>query len=332
MSGFGVVGSESCEVDWGESIMRVWQILGILLIVVLVVVLVFLYRLAAYVAKPVYHTVEDTSKLMKDQGFWRDYDAMKKEEWRISSYDGYIIHATYIPAAEPGDRYVIISHGYTGNRMGSLKYMHLFHELGYNCLIYDNRSHGDNRRGVCTMGKRESSDLLALIGYVYRRFGDDIYLGLHGESMGAALQIMALREKPRLQFIINDCGFARLMDVITHNAGKLLHLPRWICYPASLASLCYFGFSYAELNPIDVLKENRVPICFIHGAKDDFIPCSHSEQMCAATQGYSELHLFPEAEHAQSIDSDETLYAQVVRDFLQKIKERSYDKTDRIGS
>ena len=302
--------------------MEVWQVLAVLVIVLLVGVLFFFYRLTAYVARPVYHTVADTEQFMKDHGFWRDYDVMNKEELKVSSYDGCILHATYIPAAEQGNKYVIISHGYTSNRMGSLKYMHLFHKLGFNCLIYDNRSHGDNRRGLCTMGKRERTDLLMLIRYVYRRFGDDIYLGLHGESMGAALQIMALQEKPRLQFIVNDCGFARMMDVITHNARQILHMPRWICYPASMASRLFFGFSYTEMNPIDVLKENQVPICFIHGAKDDFIPCSHSQQMHEATQGYSELHLFPEAEHAKSIDSDEARYEQVVQDFLEKIEEK----------
>ena len=297
--------------------MKMWQIVAILVIVLLAGVLIFLYKLAAFVAKPAYHSVADTKRLMKEQGYWRDYDELKKEEWRFSSYDGYILHATYIPAAEESRRYVIISHGYTCNRMGSLKYMHLFRGLGFNCLIYDNRSHGQNRRGICTMGKRESSDLLALIRHIYQRFGDDIFLGLHGESMGAALQLMALREKPKLQFIVNDCGFARLMDVITHNIGTTLHLPRWLCYPASVASLCYFGFSYSELNPIDALKENRVPICFIHGEKDDFIPSSHSRQMYEATKGYRELHLFPKAAHAQSIDSDEARYRQIVRDFLE---------------
>lgn len=303
--------------------MKMWQIIAVLIAVLAGGILIFLYKLAAYVAKPVYHTTEDMTERMKEQGFWRDYEAMAKEEWRISSYDGYILHATYIPAAEPGNRYVIISHGYTCNRMGSLKYVHLFRQLGYNCLIYDNRSHGDNRRGICTMGKRESSDLLALIRYVYHRFGDGIYLGLHGESMGAALQIMALRGQPRVQFIINDCGFARLMDVITHNIGKTLHLPRWLCYPVSVASLCYFGFSYGELKPVDVLKENEVPICFMHGEKDDFIPCSHSQEMYEVTKGYRELHLFPEVEHAQSIDSDEARYMQIVHDFLEKIGENA---------
>lgn len=298
-----------------------WQILIILVILLPAGGLLILYRLAAYVAKPVYHTTDDTAQCMKEHGFWRDYDAMEKEEWRFSSYDGYILHVTYLPAAEPGNKYVIISHGYTVNRMASLKYMHMFRELGYNCLIYDNRSHGDNRRGICTLGKRENSDLLALIGYVYQRFGDDIYLGLHGESMGAALQILALGKKPKIRFVVNDCGFARLMDVIIHKSGELEHLPKWACYPASLASWFFFGFSYTEVNPVDALKENRVPICFMHGADDHFIPCSHSEQMRAATQGYSELHLFPGAGHAMAMESDEKRYVQIVRDFLEKIKE-----------
>lgn len=109
--------------------------------------------------------------------------------------------------------------------------------------------------------------------------------------------------------------------VILLLAGGLLILYRLAAYPASLASLFFFGFSYTEVNPVDALKENRVPICFMHGADDHFIPCSHSEQMRAATQGYSELHLFPGAGHAMAMESDEKRYVQIVRDFLEKIKE-----------
>ena len=280
-----------------------------------------LYYLAAYVAKPQVHTTEETIALTKKRGFWRGYDEMEKEELTISSYDGYILHATYIPAKQPGNRYVIISHGYTSNRFGSLKYMHLFHDMGYHCLIYDNRGHGENQRTICMMGKKEKNDLLSVISYVYGRFGDDIYLGLHGESLGSALQIMALEARPKLGFIVNDCGFAHLMDVTTHNVHDLFHLPKWVCYPASVVSKCVFGFSHTELNPIKTLKENTVPICFVHGAEDDFIPCVHSKQMQAATAGYSELHLFPGADHARSLDSDEAGYREMVRSFLEKVRE-----------
>lgn len=301
--------------------MMEWRILGLVFLVLLAACVLILYKLALSVAKPRFFTVSETSEQFKKLGFWRNYEAMEKEELKIDSYDGYILHATYIPAEEPGNKFVIISHGYTVNRIGCIKYMNLFHELGYHCLIYDIRSHGDNRRGICTLGKRECGDLLALIRYVYRRFGNDIYLGLHGESMGAALQIMALKEKPRVKFVINDCGFARMIDVATHNVNDMYHLPKWMCYPVSYASMRFFGFSYTELNPIDALKDNEVPICFMHGKNDTFIPYTHSEQMHAATKGYSELHLFPGAEHAMSLDSDEAGYLQILRAFLEKIKE-----------
>ena len=79
-----------------------WQIIAVLVVVLVAGVLIFLYKLAAYVAKPAFHTTADMIERMKEQGFWRDYDTMKKEEWRISSYDGYILHATFIPAEKPG--------------------------------------------------------------------------------------------------------------------------------------------------------------------------------------------------------------------------------------
>ncbi len=303
--------------------MSIWLIV---LLAVLCVLLaggaLFSYKMAAYVAKPSYHATAETIADLKGRGLWRDFDELEKEELTISSYDGYILHATYIPAEVPGGKYVVISHGYTCNRMNSVKYVHLFRDMGYNCLVYDNRSHGDNRRGICTLGKRESGDLLQVIRYMYRRFGDDIYLGLHGESMGSALQILALKEKPDVRFVVNDCGFSRLMGVMKHKIRTDFGLPAWLCYPVELVSACFFGFTYTEVRPVDSLKDNQVPICFIHGAEDNFIPCSHSEEMHAATAGYSELHLFPDTDHAMSIESDEARYRQIVADFLEEVARR----------
>lgn len=299
--------------------MKYWQMAALAVVAFVVIFVWFLYMLAAYVAKPRVQTTAEMTEWLKQKGFWRGYDAMEKEELVIPSWDGYRLHATYIPAEQQKRRYVIISHGYTSNRMGSLKYMHLFHELGYHCLIYDNRGHGDNGRAVCTMGKKEHRDLLAVVSYVYGRFGDDIYLGLHGESLGAALQLLALRGHPDVKFIVNDCGFARLFDVTTHNVHDMFHLPRWVCYPASAASRCFFGFSYTGLNPVEALKGNTVPICFVHGADDDFIPCTHAKQLEAATEGYSKLRLFEGAAHAQSIERDEAGYREMVRSFLEEI-------------
>ena len=290
-------------------------IAGILILAFFAVVFCLM---AAYVAKPRYTSLEKAKKIAEDAGFWRDYDKLEKEELRIESYDGYGLNAFFVPAAEESDKYVIISHGYTYNRYGSLRYLHMFRDFGYNCLIYDDRGHGANVRTKCTMGVRESKDLLRLIDWVHERFGEDITLGLHGESMGSALQMMALKEKPKVQFVVNDCGYADLMGVLTHNIRRTLHMPEWFCYPAGAACRLLFGYSFRKVRPIDSLKDNTVPICFMHGAADDFIPCSHSERMYKEMTAYSELHLFPGAAHGLSFDSDEEGYRRIVKEFLDK--------------
>lgn len=295
------------------------KVAAIIFFLILAVLAVVSCLMAAYVAKPRYTSLEKARKIAEDAGFWREYDKLEKEEPEIESYDGYRLKAFYIPVAQPTDRYVIISHGYTYNRYGSLRYLHMFRSFGYNCLIYDNRGHGANPRTKCTMGVRESRDLLRVIDWVHERFGKDIILGLHGESMGSALQIMALKEKPAVQFVVNDCGYADLMGVLTHNIGSALHMPKCFCYFASAACRLVFGYSFTGVRPIDSLKDNTIPICFMHGAADDFIPCSHSERMHQAMTAYSELHLFPGAAHGLSIDSDEESYRKIVKEFLDKV-------------
>lgn len=294
------------------------KVIVIVILLVLVIVAVIGCLLAAHVARPRYTSLEDARKIAEDAGFWRDYDKLEQEELEITSYDGYRLKAFYVPAPQESDKYVIISHGYTYNRYGSLRYLHMFHSFGYNCLIYDDRGHGANPRTKCTMGVRESKDLLTIIRWMYERFGEDIVLGLHGESMGSALQIMALKEKPKVRFVINDCGYADLMGVLTHNVCTL-HMPKHSCYLASAACRLVYGYSFTKVRPIDSLRENTVPICFIHGAADDFIPCDHSERMHRAMSAYSELHLFPGADHGHSIDTDEEGYYRIVREFLDKV-------------
>jgi fermentation-respiration switch protein FrsA (DUF1100 family) len=68
--------------------------------------------------------------------------------------------------------------------------------------------------------------------------------------------------------------------------------------------------------PIDSLKGNTIPILFIHGADDRFVPPEHSERMKEATGGYAEIHLVPGAEHAMSILTAPKAYREYVANFL----------------
>ena len=134
------------------------------------------------------------------------YDSMEKTDYTVKSYDGYELHVQYLPNPEAAtDRYVVISHGYSDNRLGSLKYAMVYFHLGYNVIVYDLRGHGENKPTFCTYSVRESRDLLALLEDTRTRYPDMRVLGIHGESLGAGTSIACLKEHPAIDFVVADC-------------------------------------------------------------------------------------------------------------------------------
>lgn len=294
-------------------------ILLVLILVIAAVIGYIAYRLAEYMVHPAYISLEKARQVLEEQNLLSAYDAFSKETYEVTSYDGYKLSTVYIPAETASDKYVIISHGYSYNRYGSVKYVLMFRTLGYNCIIYDNRGHGENPPVNCTMGLNESRDLMEMIRDTYERYGRDIYLGLHGESMGSGLEIMALKYQPNVKFIVNDCGYGKLIEVLKHKAKQLFHMPAWMVYIASVVCKAVYGYYFQEVEPMRYLRENTIPICFIHGKADDFIDYHHSIWMNDATKSYHELHLVEGADHAQALDVDKEGYYAIVERFLEKI-------------
>lgn len=297
--------------------------LGIIAALVLVLLLLFFVLLAfcaRLVAYPHLFSMKETWIIEKGKNLIYRYPTLKKEAVTITSFDGYRLHGTYVPAEKKSNKYVIITHGNSYTRFGSLKYLDLFYQEGFNVLIYDDRGHGENAKAICTMGLKESKDLLAIIDYVHHRFGQNILLGLHGESMGAAISLMALSAHPSLAFVVADCPYADLDGVLKHQLKIHYHLPGFLVPLAGGVCHLLYHYNFARVKPIKALKDNAVPLCFMHGEGDTFIPSEHSIRLAKANKGYSEVYLFPYSEHAQSFTDHEKDYRAIVHAFLAKIK------------
>ena len=243
------------------------------------------------------------------------YDPMEKTDYTVTSYDGYVLHAQFLKNPGDTDRYILISHGYTDNRFGALKYAYMYLEQGFNVIIYDLRGHGLNEPTFSTYTVRERKDLLAMILDSRERYPNVSLFGLHGESLGAASSIAVLEEKPPVDFVVADCGFSDIVPVLKLVISSM-HLPAFLVDTASVCAKVRFGYSFSQMRPIDSLKENTIPILFIHGAEDHFILPKHSKRMKEATKGYAELHLIPGADHAMSVLTDPEAYRKYVADFL----------------
>jgi len=256
----------------------------------------------------------------KDKGYLRDYPDWHKIHFTTTSYDGYRLQCEYLPYPAGSNKFVILSHGYTYTRFGSVKYAHFFRKHGFNVVLYDNRGHGENRRTKVTLGVREARDLIALIDKLRDTYGKDIRIGLHGESMGAGIQVQALQYHPNIDFVICDCGFSHLAKVYEDLANeKAPGFGELLVRPAAEVSKLLYGFSYYDVNPIDYLKANDVPLLFMHGEKDDLVSPEHSIRMHEANKGYSELHLFPGSGHAMSWADQPDEYEAIEEAFLKTV-------------
>ena len=292
--------------------------IALVIIIILAVfagLVVALAHYATHVKRQGFEEAYEWQKQRYDTGF---YEEAEKVDYRITSYDGYVLPVQLIINPVHTDKYVLITHGHTDNHYGMLKYTKMYMDFGFNVIIYDIRGHGENERTICTFSIREARDLDVLIKDCRTRYPDMTVFGIHGESLGAATSVAVLKYKPDIDFVVADCGFAEIISVM-QGGLKQWHLPQWLVYPASLFSRFVYGYSFLKMRPIDSLKDNTIPVLFMHGGNDTYITPSHSERMNAATQGYSEFHIIPGAEHAGSVLTAPDDYRKYVEGFLKAI-------------
>ena len=291
-------------------------IIPIAIAFVLVLFLVILPATTAYsMLHPKGLSLEAEEAWEKENDLWGNFDSYEKESYEVKGKDGYILHCTLVKSPAESNRYVIISHGFNSNRYGAVKYVDAYAALDFNCIIYDLRGHGENEKTVCTIGNYEGEDLNFLIQDTYERYGNDIILGLHGESMGAATSLSALVKRPDVRFVIADCSFTNLYDLMKHGADK--QHQGFMLPLVNMWSSLINGFDLKDTSPVDSIDKSTVPICFIHGTEDDLIPPEMSEDLADACDGASYIHFVPEAGHAESRKVlGTTSYSMVILSFL----------------
>ena len=273
--------------------------------------------LARNMVRPHTFSLEEERKWMIEHEMWGDYDEIPRTMYTVTGKDGYVLHCEAADTNPGSRKFVILTHGYTSNRYGSVKYLGVYRNLGFNCILYDCRDHGENEPTPCSIGNLEAKDLLHVIEDTYARYGGDIELGLHGESMGSATSLSVLKYRPKVDFVVADCGFASLYDLM-----KYLYRSNHIGFmldPVNVIMGKLYHFNLKQTCPREALTGNKVPICLIHGSEDTFVPPENSDELAAATDGYQEVHRVAGAEHARSrYVLGEKAYTDIVESFFEK--------------
>ena len=240
----------------------------------------------------------------------------------ITSCDGLKLYGRCYSAA-PEAPWLIMFHGYRSGAerdfCGGLPYGI---ESGFHVLLVDQRAHGKSEGRCLTFGIKERRDCLSWIEYVRSRAGNDAHIVLYGMSMGAATVLMApaLALPESIAGIIADCGYTSPSAII-RKVVRDRHLPMFPTYALlRLGGRLFGGFDLEAASAGSAMEQCDVPVLFIHGQADRFVPCDMSLEnfsRCRSPEKF--LLTVADAGHGMSYLVDRDAYLQAVSDFLQKI-------------
>ena len=240
----------------------------------------------------------------------------------IRSERGERLHALYVRAAQPTARTAVIVHGYTDNAVRMLPIGYLYNRhLSYNILLPDLHAHGESEGEAVQMGWLDRLDVLQWMDTAHHLFGDSTRMVVHGISMGAATTMMVSGERlpAYVKCFVEDCGYTSVWDEFSGELKNQFGLPTFPLLDVTswLCGLKY-GWTFREASALEQVRKCTLPMLFIHGDKDDFVPTWMVHPLYEAKPAPKELWLVPGAAHAVSYKGNKVEYTRRVRDFTDK--------------
>ncbi|XZH67411.1 alpha/beta hydrolase [Clostridium perfringens] len=303
----------------------------IILIIIAIIVIVFFLATGLYIFKSTVtrelHDIEKSYTRYVENNLFDEalYNSASKEDITLKSFDGLNLTSTLIMNENPTNKFIVLVHGVSICYVGSLKYFDIFYKNGFNVLIVNQRRHGKSEGKYSTYGFYEKYDVNMWIEYLKSRFGNDIILGLHGESMGAGTVMETIPLNDSIKFVIEDCGYSNFHELIgfqiTHAYKN--RLVRKILRPSLIFANFFMKtkakFSMKKIVPIDIVASTSLPMMFVHGKEDYFVPWYMAVDLYKAkTKGYKELYLVEGAKHAEALEVNKILYEKKIMTFIEK--------------
>ncbi len=245
--------------------------------------------------------------------------AQPHEDVSITSRDGLKLHGMFFPMEGSG-KVVIGFHGYTSEGLNDYASMARFYlEHGFQLLVVDNRAHGKSEGTYIGFGCLDRYDALKWMEYIVEKVGEDCRILLHGVSMGAATVVMSTGlELPRqVKAAVSDCAFTSAWEVFDSVLRTMYHIPSFpIMQIADRMARKEAGYGLNQCNARQEVAKSRIPILFIHGDKDFFVPCSMVYQLYDACASEKRLLVVEGASHAESYYRNTEEYQKAVTEFI----------------
>ena len=247
-------------------------------------------------------------------------DENSEDRW-LTSHDGLKLHGLYLAQPEESHKYVVACHGYGSIPQYMGRSAARFYEMGFNILAPAARAHERSEGRYVSMGWLERKDIVDWVGAIVEQ-DPDAQIVLYGISMGGATVMMTAGEDlpANVKCVVEDCGYTSVWDEFAGQLQEMFGLPTFpVLDAASLVTQVRAGFGFKEASAVEQLKKTTLPILFIHGEDDTFVPYWMLDvvyEACASPD--KEKLSVPGAAHGEASWTDPELYWSTVDAFLGK--------------
>lgn len=240
----------------------------------------------------------------------------------IINRKGRQLHAMFASAAKPTDKTAVIVHGYTDNAIRMLMIGYLYNnDLNYNILLPDLQDNGLSEGPAIQMGWKDRLDVLNWMNIANDIFGKRTQMVVHGISMGAATTMMVSGEaqQPFVKCFVEDCGYTSVWDEFSFQLKDMFGLPEFpLMYTTSWLCNAKYGWNFQEASSLEQVKKCSLPMFFIHGDADTYVPTRMVYPLYEAKSEPKELWIVPGATHAMSYKDYPQEYTERVKKFVGK--------------
>ena len=291
-----------------------------ILIAIISIILVIVVGINLFIFNFIYgqHTPNDNDYDYSSAEY--EWFSTKRELISIQSFDEFKLYGNLYENNEKTNKWAIIVHGYTseGKRMAHIG--KAYYEKGYNVLIIEQRGHGISESKNTTFGYKEKFDLINWINYINENYENTEIL-LHGVSMGAAtiLQTIEMKELPNnIELVISDCSYSSLEKQFTSMLKNINISNEFLLWNINTTTKIKLGFSIYDVSPMESVKNSNIPILFIHGEQDNYVPFEMVYENFENANCEKELLTIKDASHANCSKTNEILYWNTIWSFIEK--------------
>ena len=240
------------------------------------------------------------------------------EEVAFLTRDGSRLEGTYLRHESGAHRGVIVyCHELNGDRWNATPYIADLRKTGFDVFTFDFRNHGKSDcipdyHPLPWVTKHEVNDVLAAVSYVCARENIDT-VGVLGVSKGGTAALAAATKDSRIRALILDGVIPteqmqvhftrRFMPIYVKHSDFLQKLPDFSLGVLGMWAKLILGFrrKCRFVNIQQTAARLRVPVLFIHGKRDSYVPVSTVESLRSRVKSGAQLWVVPKAKHNGAI-------------------------------